>query len=133
MEEHDLDLLLSVSLEELEFIVVSKYAQKKGIAVTASDVRVERGISKAERDAIISEIRKRVSNLLHSTSNGSREFFCVRLAYCQNKNSDLIGLVTAVADSYYMSAFEDWCPRVSIAAYIVRSKFLDPLCNCAPD
>lgn len=74
------------------------------------------------------------SALLHATihrdSNRIKKIICNEMKYCDAKKDERIQIVKGALDAALSAALGFPVPIIIICEYVVRRKWLDPLCEC---
>lgn len=71
-----------------------------------------------------------VMNQINASPAKFRQVICVDYSYCQKRQGDEVTLVAGIADALTSFCTGIPIPTVSVAAYFVRKRLLDPFCNC---
>jgi hypothetical protein len=78
---------------------------------------------------ILDAFDKRVGEIVEEYKPKLYSKVCQDLAYCQNKDSEILTLFTAVFDSLAGVVGVPVAPA-TLSVYIIKKKFLNKLCNC---
>lgn len=123
----DYERAMSVDLGKLEAQLASSYASETAFEYTG-DITPE---DKDRIARIIGKLKRDFDDWLQDASETLRVVICVEARYCELRDSDPVNLAIAIADNALMLKFGTVLPIASLAAYVVRRKWLDPYCQCA--
>lgn len=74
------------------------------------------------------------SALLHAAIFGKKEeieqIICKELDYCSAKSDERVQIVKATLDGALSAALSFPVPLVTLCEYVVREKWLNPMCGC---